>query len=234
MSIKNKLKDVPGLLAVRDLVFGAPLPSDRPEGAVGVAALGHREYVGGLWDVMGPLELSFLQSRGLRPEHYLIDVACGCLRGGVHFIPYLDTGHYMGIEKEQTLVDAGLDLELDPGVRAAKRPHLLVDATFAFHRLPHKADFALANSLFSHFPEPLVEECLTKLLPAMRPGGQFFATFYESDTPVRNPKRPHDHGLYRFTRAQMLDLGRRTGWQAEYIGGWGHPSGQVMMRYASA
>jgi hypothetical protein len=29
-------------------------------------------------------------------------------------------------------------------------------------------------------------------------------------------------------------MGTATGWATEYIGGWGHPTGQHMMRYHQA
>ena len=46
----------------------------------------HREQVGGLWDEIGALQIDFLRAQGLRPGDTLLDVGCGCLRGGVHFV----------------------------------------------------------------------------------------------------------------------------------------------------
>jgi hypothetical protein len=54
----------------------------RPDGTLGLYLLGHREYVGGLWEAMGKLQFDFLISRGLKPEHVFLDIACGPLRGG--------------------------------------------------------------------------------------------------------------------------------------------------------
>ena len=57
---------------------------------------GHRLFVGGvddfLWTRIGELQFDFLRAQGLRPNHVLFDIACGALRGGVHFINYLDAG----------------------------------------------------------------------------------------------------------------------------------------------
>jgi cyclopropane fatty-acyl-phospholipid synthase-like methyltransferase len=44
---------------------------------------------------------------GLKPEHYLLDIGCGSLRGGVHFIAYLEPRHYFGIDKDEQLLEAG-------------------------------------------------------------------------------------------------------------------------------
>ena len=74
------------------------------EGNMGVRMVGHRAYIGGRWEEWGRVEFEFMVSRGLRPEHVLLDIACGALRAGVHFIPYLDAGNYLGIEKELSLI----------------------------------------------------------------------------------------------------------------------------------
>lgn len=57
---------------------------------------GPRGYVGGLWHELGELQFRFLVDQGLRPEHVLLDIACGSLRGGVRFVPYLNPGNYLG------------------------------------------------------------------------------------------------------------------------------------------
>ena len=79
----------------------------RLEAAIGVGGAGHRGYVGGKWDELGRLQFDFMVARGLQPEHVFLDVACGSLRGGVHFIKYLDAGNYLGIDKERALVRRG-------------------------------------------------------------------------------------------------------------------------------
>ena len=52
----------------------------------------HREYVGGMWESIGRLQFDFLINQGMKPESILLDIACGCLRLGVHAIPYLNKG----------------------------------------------------------------------------------------------------------------------------------------------
>ncbi|HEY2200624.1 MAG TPA: hypothetical protein VGH56_01955, partial [Solirubrobacteraceae bacterium] len=69
----------------------------RVEGDLGVGMVGHRAYIGGRWEEYGQLEFDFMVERGLRPEHVMLDIACGSLRAGVRLIPYLDAGNYLGI-----------------------------------------------------------------------------------------------------------------------------------------
>ena len=72
------------------------LPS---EDESGIRTMGHRNWVGGGWDEIGKLQFDFLISRGLKPHHVFLDIACGSLRAGRFLIPYLDAGNYLGIEE---------------------------------------------------------------------------------------------------------------------------------------
>ncbi len=202
-----------------------------PEGDAGIQKIGHRNYVGGMWDEIGNLQFNFLVSRGLLPQHHLLDIACGALRLGVKAIPYLEPGHYLGIEKEAALVKAGLEQELDPAVRAAKQPQIVVSDAFEFEKFGRQADYAIAQSLFSHFPPDLIGSCFRKLRPHMADGGVFFATYFETQTRIRNPDVPHDHGYFAYTRAEMCAFGEAHGFTADYIGDWKHPREQVIVAY---
>ena len=42
---------------------------------------------------------------GLKPEHKLLDVGCGPLRGGIKFINYLEPGNYYGVDKRADVID---------------------------------------------------------------------------------------------------------------------------------
>src|SRR5205807_6035012 len=63
-----------------------------------VTAGHHRAIVGGAWEEIGRLQFEFLTGNGLKPHHRLLDVGCGALRGGLHFIRYLDEGNYVGVD----------------------------------------------------------------------------------------------------------------------------------------
>ena len=200
-------------------------------GLAGIEAVGHRDYVGGLWEQIGRLQFDYLCAQGLEPRHVLVDIACGALRGGVHFIPYLEPGHYLGIDKEAELIDRGVREELPAAVRESQRPELLVSDSFEFGRFSRRPDFALAQSLFTHLPPDVIQECLTALRGVARRGCRLFATFFEVGETAVNPPEAHDHLLWHYTRQEMLELGRRAGWRGHYLGDWGHPRGQMMISY---
>lgn len=200
------------------------------DGEAGIRKLGHREHIGGRWEEIGALQFEFLLRQGLKREHYYLDIACGALRGGVHVIPYLDPGHYLGIEKEALLVEMGLREELGAELAEQRKPQIVISSTFEFAKLTERPDFALAQSLFSHIPVEAIELCLTNLRPVLADGGVVFATFNEVDEPVPNPTAAHDWGHFRYTRDAMRSVAEGCGWQFQYIGDWGHPRGQRMMR----
>ena len=192
----------------------------------------HREYVGGLWDEIGALQLRFLIERGLQPSDVLLDVACGSLRGGVHFVRYLDVGNYLGIDKEQTLIDRGVELELGAELYETKRPELVVNDSFDFSSFSKRPDVSLAQSLFTHLSTDAIALCLTSLRAFVEPGHSFYATYFDGDS-TGNPDRSHDHGRFAYTSAELGMFGARAGWKTDSIGDWGHPRGQKMMLFVS-
>lgn len=184
---------------------------------MGVRMVGHRAYIGGRWDEWGKVEFDFMLERGLQPHHVLLDIACGALRAGVQFIPYLDPGNYLGVEKERELVRRGLGKELAADVREEKRPEIIVSSSFEFGRLSKPADYALAWSLFTHLNEQDLEDCLRKLRAYVRPGHQFYATFAPGES-KRNAPRSHAHAAFYYSREELEAIGERCGWSCEHIG----------------
>jgi hypothetical protein len=218
-------------LLVRNVRKIAPFAFLDPEGEKGINKCGHREYIGGNWEEIGTLQFEFLKSQGLRPDSYLLDIACGALRLGVKAIPFLEPEHYLGIEKEPGLIAAGLGTELDKKIRNAKRPRLVISDAFEFSKLGQKADFAIAQSLFTHLPPPLIHHCFANLLPWLENNGVFFATYFEVERPRKNPAKPHAHGYFAYSKAEMLAFGASNDFRARYIGNWNHPADQVMVEY---
>lgn len=203
-----------------------------PQGPEGVALLGHRTYVGGLWDEMGEHQFRFLRARGLRPDDVLLDIACGSLRLGVKVIPYLQPGHYLGVEKEGLLLDRGVHQELGPELMERYRPRLVQNDDFAFELLATPVDVAIAQSLFTHLTPEAIGRCLRNLRPWLKPSSVFYATFFESNRSQRRRLRQsHDHATFLYTRAEMEDFGAQEGYTVEYIGNWRHPRHQVMVAY---
>jgi len=208
----------------------------RPEGALGIWLIGHREYVGGLWDEIGKLQFEFLKSKGLAPHHVLLDVACGSLRAGAHFIRYLNRGNYIGLDKERRLIEWGLESEVGHPLIEEKAPEFVVSDSFEFSKFGRKPDFALAQSLFTHLNADDIRRCLLNLRACMDPGSRFYATYVlvPEASYRRDLRRSQAHRAFRYTLQMAENFGASCGWSAHYIGDWSHPRGQVMMEYIAA
>jgi SAM-dependent methyltransferase len=204
-----------------------------------LAAGRHRERVGGLWDEIGRLQFEFLLHEGLQPTDNLLDVGCGCLRGGVHFVRYLQRGRYYGIDRDQSLLDAGLDVELERAGLRGRLParHLKCTETFDVASFGVTFDVALAQSLFSHLSAERAACCLAAVARVVRPGGRFFATFFEApEGPVAASlcHRPGgvttfpDRDPFQYRRSDFAALAGGLPWKPQYLGDWNHPRAQRM------
>ena len=208
-----------------------PGPQATPRPASNRNIPSHRDYVGGNWEKIGKLQFNYLVSQGLRPEHYLVDIACGSLRAGRFFIEYLEPEHYLGIDKEQWLIEAGVKEELKAGVMERKQPRLVVSSAFEFEKFGVSPDFAWAQSLFTHLTPPLILHCLKNLRACIKPTGAFYATIFESARPRENLPYSDDALDYWYTAREMQMFGEQTGWTMQYIGDWDHPRNQQMLKF---
>src|SRR4051794_25280109 len=132
----------------------------------------YRGAVGGLWEEIGALQFEFLVAQGLRPEHRLLDIGCGSLRGGVRFVEYLDSGNYYGLDINPSLLRAGRR-ELTKAGLSERGAHLIVDDAFRFSRFDTSFHYALAVSVFTHIPFNPIMRCLAEVERVLLPGGRF-------------------------------------------------------------
>ncbi len=204
-----------------------------------IAAGEHRELVGGLWDELGELQFAFMTAHGLAPRDRLLDVGCGALRGGVHFVRYLDAGHYYGIDVNASLIEAGRG-ELAAAGLADKGAHLLVDEEFDVGRFAVTFDRAIAVSVFTHLPMNHIVKCLSEVRGVLAPRAPFFATYFEAPAEAYLEPLAHPPGgivtryhadPYHYAFTEMQRLARQAGLDVERIGDWGHPRGQRMLAF---
>ncbi|TKS52799.1 class I SAM-dependent methyltransferase [Luteimonas yindakuii] len=208
-----------------------------------VGAGQHRAVIGGLWDEMGHLQLDFMRARGLQPSDCLLDLGCGSLRGGVHFVRYLDPGNYYGLDHNQSLLDAGYDTELAAAGLQDRLPraNLFCNADFS---LPVEDGFfsaGIAQSVFSHLSFNSIRRCLETVAPKFRVGAILFATYFElpanqsaSDDISHDPGGVVTHGHmdpYHYRPDDLSQAAVGAPWRVRNIGQWGHPRAQSMMAF---
>lgn len=202
----------------------------------------HRRTIGNvhLWDELGPLQLEYLKEQGLTPHHYLLDVGCGPLRAGVHFLRYLEPGHYYGIEKDADVLALAREIELPRYGVEDREPHLLANGRFEFDRFGRAFDYALAQSVFTHLPLNNIIRCLMEMERALVEGGRFYATIFENPQGKRNladirqtetvvTHFDADFFHYDFATFEWICEGTRL--EPTYIGDWGHPRNQKMLLF---
>ena len=200
----------------------------------------HRDAVGGMWEEIGRLQFNFLVDQGLKPDMQLVDIGCGSLRGGVHFIKYLHSENYYGIDINSDLIKAGYEQELNPELREkCPQKNLLVNDQFKVSLFQHKFDFALAQSVFTHLPLNSIRRCLLELDKSMKPMGKFYATFFEVSSSQDWIKPCHhepggivtypDKDPYHYHQSDFLWCIQDSSWKMDSIGDWQHPRAQKML-----
>ena len=105
-------------------------------------------------------QLSYLKSKGLKKDSVLLDYGCGALSAGRYFIDYLETGHYIGADIAEAVLEEGSKRLAEFGLseRSVRLIHL--DS----NKLPIEeiglVDFIWAQSVVTHMsPDDLSLLC---------------------------------------------------------------------------
>lgn len=208
-----------------------------------IARGAHRQAVGGMWDLIGEMQFAYLRAAGLQPDMRLLDIGCGCLRGGVHAIAYLEAGHYYGIDLSQDLLDAGYATELPAAGLQHKIPRENLHATDVFDISSFKQtfDMAIAVSVFSHLTLNQLKLCLINLGADMRPGAQFFVTYFHSP-PAHDWSKPlrhtpgnklsfPDRDPFHYQHRDLEGMTQGLPWELSLCESWDHPRDQWMATF---
>lgn len=141
-----------------------------------------RMAAGGRWEEIGGWQFNLLVRRGLTPNKRLLDIGCGTLRGGRHFIRYLNPSNYTGLDLSTKALKYAGQLVVSEGL-ALRQPRLILceGGRLTFKVLIGETfDFILAQSVFTHLPPALIAECLEHLPQCMHGESRFYFTFSEA------------------------------------------------------
>ncbi|MFM7271128.1 MAG: methyltransferase [Actinomycetes bacterium] len=202
-----------------------------------------RASVGGLWEVMGNHQFDFLVGHGLRTDQYLLDLGCGVLRGGRHFVRYLDAGRYCGVDIDADMI-AGAERQLVEDGLTDKGARLRVTETFDVD-FGQPFDVAIAQSVFTHLPLNSIWRALANVSGQLAEGGVFYATFFrgpdgpERLEPIMQPcadgraavRTFADRNHYHYSPQDFVRLCENLPLTVTDIGDWGHPRGQQMLAF---
>jgi len=199
----------------------------------------HRHFVGGMWDELGPLQFDFLIESGLKPNHKLLDIGCGCLRGGVHYIDYLSEGNYFGLDINSSLIEAG-KIEVEEAGLSHKKPILMVDDEFSFEKFGTKFDFMISVSVFTHLPANIIVQCLKKARECLTDDGIYYSTFFQAPTSLHLDPVIQESGEvvtkynsdpFHLSIDELADIATLANLELDVVGDWGHPRGQKMAAF---
>lgn len=168
-----------------------------------------------LWEMKRAFQIEFLQRQGLRPHHYLFDVGCGTLRGGVPLIRYLDPGHYFGFDVSADRLEEGQN-ELLEAKLLGKEPVLFQAPRIADLGVTREYDFIWAFSVLIHMADDIVAETFQFVSNHLTADGVFYANVNIGDRKDHSwrefPVVTRPLGFYReicFSNGlKLTDLGR--------------------------
>jgi len=126
-----------------------------------------------LWQMKRRFQIDFLKKQGLEPQHRLIDIGCGTLRGGIPLIKLLDIGHYTGIEVREEVLELGRD-ELHEANLEDKNPELIHSQALSTLELDYKVEYMWAFAVLIHMDDDALNGCLSFVSKHLTPDGEFY------------------------------------------------------------
>lgn len=185
-----------------------------------------KDAVGGMWEEIGSLQFDFLKKMGMLPEHRMLDLGCGTLRGGRHFIRYLDASNYTGIDISPACLGAAHKL-LEEERLEVKRPKLILNTSknLKFSEFEgERFDFILAQSVFTHLPELIIRECFENIGKCMHEGSAVYFTYSSAKSKKRTGIKSFAYP-WTFFEELATDCGSKA---ADISDLYAHPRDQQM------
>ncbi|MBI4698080.1 MAG: sulfotransferase [Nitrospirae bacterium] len=135
----------------------------------------HHNNYGRPW-ALGRYQFELLLSRGLQPEHRILDLGCGAGRLAIWTIPYLDPGHYFGIDNHRPSLEALAWYEIPLHKLEARQPRLLHSGDFDLKRFGIQFDWVVDFFCTSHLKDR--DQLITvfrKMCEVLGPGGRILS-----------------------------------------------------------
>jgi len=131
------------------------------------------DVVGGVFDLVGRVELGLLVMEGLHPTDTIVDFGCGTGRLAVHLIPRLRGGHYIGVDVSQSMLDRA-ERRISKTIPAPPcRVSWIKQTSPVFSLEDRSVDMICAFSVFTHIEHEDTYRYLKDALRVIRWGGRF-------------------------------------------------------------
>ncbi len=126
------------------------------------------------WEMKRNFQIGFLKSVGLKPQHYVLDIGCGTLRGGIPIIEYLEKKHYFGFDSRKQVIEEAQLEALECGV-SEKHPQLFCFDNIAQASFEQDFDYIWAFSVLMHMNDSILNDTLGIVKSDLSTDGRFFA-----------------------------------------------------------
>ena len=177
------------------------------------------------WEVVGRKQFSFLRNHGLERHHQLLEIGCGNLRAGRHFIRYLKRGRYTGVDISPEILLAAQETLVTDGLQE-KRPRLfLVDGTSLDFLAADGFDVVHAHSVFTHTPLEVITSYFAAVYRVLRPGGFFDFTYHLTEG---EPWHVLEEDYY-FATELLLETARAAGFEGRRLTEWVYPQEKIRL-----
>ncbi|OIT39605.1 PREDICTED: uncharacterized protein LOC109237843 [Nicotiana attenuata] len=111
------------------------------------------------------------ESAHLTPDSQVLEIGCGTLRVGLHFIRYLNPEHFQCLERDELSLMAAFRYELPAQGLLNKRPLIVRGEDMDFSKFGSGTmyDLIYASAVFLHMPDKLVWVGLERLAGKLKP-----------------------------------------------------------------
>ncbi len=169
-----------------------------------------------IWRMERAFQIRFLKRFGLRPHHYLLDLGCGTLRGGVPLIQYLLPGHYYGLDvREEVLREALCELR-ETGLVYHLPTLIWSQSLQQISTLGRTFDFIWGFDLLYILDEQSLEESFAFIRRHLAPHGVFYGNvmigpyqkgMWKYGFPEIRREVEHYYQVARAWDMELVDLG---------------------------
>lgn len=137
-------------------------------------------FLGGAYEnfeIVGRLQLISLLKIGLYSHSKVLDIGCGCLRGGYWLIHFLNRNCYSGIEPNEKMLNLGKKYIIGSDLIEEKKPRFDTNSDFDFSVFNTKFDYVIARSIWTHSSKKQIETMLESFLPNSTKQGVFLTSY---------------------------------------------------------
>lgn len=177
------------------------------------------------WEKIGRKQFQFLRDNGLLRHHRILEIGCGNLRAGRHFIKFLRTGCYTGVDISPEILLAAQETIVNDDLQD-KRPQLFLVSGSDLAFLPNQSfDIVHAHSVFSHTPLDVIEAYFASVHRVLRPGGFFDFTYHHTD------EDPWDflQEDYYYPSDLLIDRARLVGFTGRRLENWVYSQSKIRL-----